>query len=209
MGDVAEKEGRTVLFVSHNMTTVNQLCSQAVLIKEGIIQYNGITSDIISKYLETNSNNSGEIIWDNPQVAPGNERIRLKSIRLLSEGKISSEVAIDKELKIEVQFWNLLPGLENLYVDAYLLDNIGNVVLSTPSTPKGNLLPEDWYSKPHPEGLFRAVCTIPADLLNNTLYYLSIYVVTLRPIQIEAQAEQILAFNVFDTGQMLEIGGGT
>ena len=53
MGDVATKEGRTVLFVSHNMTTVRALCQKAYLLDGGQIQYQGATSGAIDLYMKS------------------------------------------------------------------------------------------------------------------------------------------------------------
>ncbi len=53
MGDVASKEGRTVLFVSHNMTTVRALCQKAYLLESGQIAYQGSTSEAIDRYLQS------------------------------------------------------------------------------------------------------------------------------------------------------------
>ena len=61
---------------------------------------------------------------------------------------------------------------------------------------------------PFQKGLFSSVCTIPKNFLNDIKYYVSVYIVSLDPLNIEAEAEQILNFTVFDTGEMLEFGGG-
>ena len=81
--------------------------------------------------------------------------------------------------------------------------------MSTGNTPAANSLPEEWFAKPHPEGLFRAVCTLPANFLNEGQYYVSVYVVTMGPISVEVDAPQVLSFRVFDTGVMREPGGGS
>ncbi|MGK7903694.1 MAG: ABC transporter ATP-binding protein [Hormoscilla sp.] len=53
MGDVAEKEGRTVLFVSHNLPSVRRLCQQGILLESGKIVYRGNANDCIDKYLSS------------------------------------------------------------------------------------------------------------------------------------------------------------
>lgn len=50
MGDVSKNEGRTVLFVSHNMAAIQNLCSKAILLKNGGIQYQGDVSDVTALY---------------------------------------------------------------------------------------------------------------------------------------------------------------
>src|SRR6185312_12685883 len=57
MEDVSKSEGRTVLFVSHNMGTINQLCNRAILLKSGRISDMGQTSDIVRKYMKSGTQN--------------------------------------------------------------------------------------------------------------------------------------------------------
>jgi lipopolysaccharide transport system ATP-binding protein len=205
MSEVAH-HGRTVLFVSHNMTAVNQLCPRAILLKRGAIARDGRTADVVAEYLR--SGGGGEVRWDDPSDAPGNERARLHAVRAVSKGEVAADVDIDQEVRIEVDFWSYVPGARNLCVTIYLLDGLGNTVLSTANTPNANLVKDDWYGQPHEPGLWRAVCTLPANFLNEGLYYISVYVVTLGPLTIEVNAPQLISFNVFDTGGMREAGGG-
>jgi lipopolysaccharide transport system ATP-binding protein len=207
MGEVAG-EGRTVLFVSHNMTAVTQLCPSAILIGDGRIVCCGSASHVVAKYLSRDDANRGERVWENFQHAPGNERIRLRSVRIISDERISSEIDIDKELLVEVEYWNLVGGTRNVCANIYLLDSKGTIILSTANTPSASVLPNEWFSKPHPSGLFRATCTVPGNLLNEGVYHLNVYVVTLGPLNVAVQAEQVLSFEVFDTGEMREAGGG-
>jgi len=200
--------GRTVVFVSHNMTAVNQLCPRAIMLADGRVARDGPTPEIVSEYLRTGSRGAGEWVWDDPRRAPGNDKARLRAVRLLSGGEVSTEVDIDKEVEVEVEFWNYVEGARNLCVNIYLLSSSGATVLSTGTTPGANAQREEWFDRPHPSGLFRARLTLPANFLNEGLYYINVYVVTLGPPVIEVDAPQVLTFNVFDTGAMRTPGGG-
>jgi lipopolysaccharide transport system ATP-binding protein len=57
MEDVSQSEGRTVLFVSHNMGTINQLCNKCILLKSGQVSDIGQTSDIVRKYMKSGTIN--------------------------------------------------------------------------------------------------------------------------------------------------------
>src|SRR6185436_19037308 len=107
MSEVAH-HGRTVLFVSHNMTAVNQLCPRAILLKRGSIARDGRTADVVAEYLR--SGGGGEVRWDDPSDAPGNERARLHAVRAVSKGEVAADVDIDQEVRIEVDFWSYVPG---------------------------------------------------------------------------------------------------
>jgi lipopolysaccharide transport system ATP-binding protein len=208
MNSVA-REGRTVLFVSHNMTYINQLCSRSLLLVNGCLAHEGRTAEVVTKYLKSSSASTGEQIWDDPLRAPGNEGVRLHAIRIVSNGVVRGDVDIDKEVSVEVEFWLLGEETRNLFASIYLLDSMGNTVLCTSNTPGANLLKEDWFSQSHPAGLFRAVCTLPADFLNEGLYHINVYIVTIGPLLIEAASEHAISFTVFDTGVMRVPGGGS
>jgi len=206
MGEVA-RHGRTILFVSHNMTAINQLCQRTIMLSEGRVAHMGETAAVVAKYLETGSERGGERTWD-PSSAPGNEKIRLRGVRIRSQGQVSGQVDIDKDVFIEVEFANYVPNISRLCVNIYLIDRVGSVVLSTGNTEAANALPDDWYQQSHDVGLYRAVCTFPGNFLNEGRYYISVYVVTLGPIGVEVEVPQAIAFDVFDTGVMREAGGG-
>ncbi len=55
MEDVSKNEGRTVLFVSHNMGVVSQLCTSAILLNKGKIDFNGKVASVVDKYLRNQS----------------------------------------------------------------------------------------------------------------------------------------------------------
>jgi lipopolysaccharide transport system ATP-binding protein len=203
----ASRHGRTVLFVSHNMTVVNQLCPRTILFANGRVEQDGRTDDVVATYLKQGNDSAGWRVWEDPRSAPGNDRIRLRSARVVSRGATTTEVYIDEEVSVEVEFWNYRPEARNLCVNMYLLDSMGVTVLSTTPTPNANSSPEEWFHKPHPVGLYRSTCTIPANFLNDDRYYITVYVVSFGPMRVEAEAQQVLSFTVFDTGAMREAGG--
>jgi len=206
--DAVARGGRTVIFVSHNMTALSQMCSRSYLLSEGRIIRSGPTAEVVSEYLRLNADAGGERSWPDISTAPGNEKIRIRTVRVISAGSLRTEVDIDQEVSIEVEFVNLASGLKNICTNIYLLDARGVVVLSTGNTPAANALDETWFDKPHPTGVFRTRCTFPANFLNEGVYHVTVYIVTLGPITVHVELPQALSFTVFDTGVMREPGGG-
>jgi lipopolysaccharide transport system ATP-binding protein len=78
MRDVSSSSGRTVLFVSHNMATIQQLCKRAILLREGSIVAEGDPKTIISSYM-TSANNTGKV-----SLRDWKERITDKSGMIVS-----------------------------------------------------------------------------------------------------------------------------
>ncbi|MBN1971009.1 MAG: ATP-binding cassette domain-containing protein [Candidatus Delongbacteria bacterium] len=67
MDDVA-KQGRTVIFVSHNMAAVRQLCERGVLVEKGEVKYSGLTDTIVSQYISNNNRTAKESFVKHPNI---------------------------------------------------------------------------------------------------------------------------------------------
>jgi lipopolysaccharide transport system ATP-binding protein len=207
MRDV-RRHGRTVLFVSHNMPAVAQLCTRGILLDQGRIAHIGGVHEVVEKYLTDGHFGGGEVTWDQER-APGNRKFKLLAARILEQDRITNEVNIDRDVIIEVDFLNLVPDTRNVCVNIYLLDAAGAVILSTGTTPAANAKEEKWFRQPHPKGVFRSRCIIPANFLNGGLHHITLYIVTLGPLSVEVEAPHVLSFHVIDNGAMREPGGGT
>ena len=71
MKDVSGKDGRTVLFVSHNMTAMNSLCDSVIYMRNGKISQIGETTEIINAYLSSGTEISSRKIWSNGKICRG------------------------------------------------------------------------------------------------------------------------------------------
>ena len=116
MQDVTKSEGRTVLFVSHNMDSIKNLCTRSVLLKDGTIINDGPTEEVINNYLASATDevkkNAGERTWDIDN-APGNDTVRLLGIRSKNEkGEIISTFDVSEDVFIEVEFIVLKSGMQ-------------------------------------------------------------------------------------------------
>ena len=118
-----------MLFVSHNMTAIEALCSRAVWLRAGRIEQIGATSDVVSAYLsQAGSHATGAAYGAEQATAPGNERMRLHRGRVRPDGVASEadSVTVHTPLVVEVEYWNmrgdgrLVPTL-NLYTERGVL----------------------------------------------------------------------------------------
>lgn len=106
------KEGRTVLFVSHNMPAINRLCGRAILLDQGEVIEDGPASRVVSAYLgSTAAGAAGIREWPERSRAPGDEIVRLRAVRIRSEeGPLTEAVDIRKPFFIEIEYDVLMPG---------------------------------------------------------------------------------------------------
>jgi lipopolysaccharide transport system ATP-binding protein len=132
MHDVSQYQGRTVLFVSHNMTAIEQLCSGVMLIDKGKILLTGNTVEVINEYLKTNTILSGKII-DAMRIY--NNQITVESITINkstsniveispSENKldinIRGRIAEERRMAVEVRFFDQYDHLQMLFSPGHL-----------------------------------------------------------------------------------------
>jgi len=103
MGDVTE-QGRTVLFVSHNMASISSLCQRCILLNNGRVAESGDPQDVIIAYLQALEAQSGESLLD-VDSRSGSGRARLTSIRLRdSQGEKFQALQSGRTLLIELDY---------------------------------------------------------------------------------------------------------
>jgi lipopolysaccharide transport system ATP-binding protein len=133
-------------------------------------------------------------------MAPGDTQVRLKGVRILSNGVVSGSVDIDKDFWIEVEYWNLIPGSRRL-VSIDLIDSVGLTVLRSFNLPSVALEPDPWASRLYPRGLFKTRCKIPGNFLNDGTYYVSVFINEEVKVTILYE-KNLVQFFVRETGAM-------
>ncbi|MGA1867621.1 MAG: ABC transporter ATP-binding protein [bacterium] len=196
MEEVA-KEGRTVLFVSHNMSAIRSLCEQVILLDSGNIIRMGNAEEIISDYLCGKSNiMMGECIWDEDEKSPGNTDIKARAIRIINSKGITSDTIIDdEEAYVEIDY-HIFHSLRDVQIGFQLLSSNGTIVLCTGDG-------DNEYGKIREPGLYRSRCKIPKNLLNSGTYLVKLNGHIPR-VKILFPDEILLPFTVI---QSIELGG--
>jgi lipopolysaccharide transport system ATP-binding protein len=193
MEDVA-MEGRTVLFVSHNMVAIQSLCSQAMWLNEGRIVETGQASHVVSNYLGTFASTlMTEQVWDDIDMAPGNKMVRLHRVRVRPENDGSAAmITMQTPFVVEVEFWNLVRDAR-LHVTLHIYNEQQIIAFTTGSIQTDSV----WAGCPAPVGLFRSTCRIPGNLLNSGLHRVLLLVVQNTDTVIYRH-EDALLFDVHD-----------
>jgi lipopolysaccharide transport system ATP-binding protein len=188
MGEVAQ-EGRTILFVSHNLTAVQALCPRSIWIDRGGIMADGPTRTVIGSYLESTraSGSAGEQSWHKGQ-GPAAAGVELTSAVVRSVSRPASE-PIDIRTAIAVEFVLHVNDVSRATTVAFqMLNEEGAVVFDT-GPEEG---PIDW---PPGEHRFRAV--IPPDLLNDGSYRITFELYQEGGLAL--QLPNVLGFEVLDS----------
>jgi lipopolysaccharide transport system ATP-binding protein len=192
MGAVAS-EGRTVLFVSHNIVAVQSLCNEVIWIHDGKIREEGETDAVVKKYLGAVSSSIAlERVWDDPASAPGNDKVRIHRIRAMrTDGSTHEPISIQTPFALEFEYWNLEPDAR-LNLSIHLYNQKGTTILN--SFPVREPV---WHGRPFPVGLFRSACYVPGNLLNDGLHRVLLLVVKDQNTVILSLSDA-LVFNVVD-----------
>src|SRR6185503_18260307 len=105
------KQGRTVLFVSHNMPAVTRLCSRTILLDAGRVIGDGPSSEIVSAYLSSGLGTTAAREWPELDEAPGNDVVKLRAVRVQSQaGTVTDAMDIRRPITIEMDYEVLKSG---------------------------------------------------------------------------------------------------
>lgn len=188
------KDGRTVLFVSHNMIAVQSLCHRAIWLDEGTIIEDGKPAEVVSHYLRNAVSTQTEQRWTDRERAPGNRAVRLHRIAVRGPNESRPEViAMDKPFDIEIEFWNLM---DHAVLDITLHLYTEQQVLAFSTGSGYRATGEDGTLA---AGLFRSVCHVPGDLLNSGLHRAVVLVVENRS-RVIYRHEDAVTFEVMELG---------
>ncbi|MEG0930084.1 ABC transporter ATP-binding protein [Algoriella sp.] len=187
MGDVTKGEGRTILFVSHNMTAVETLCTNAVAMRHGTIVDIGQPELLIKNYLADSITNCRKIEFDDINLAKGNEFVKIKSASINNLSTLDPNEVIDVTSEIEIEFELVnQTNEETLSLGFDLKNTRGDVIFGTGN--KFNF-PINIPTKIR--------CSIPGNLLNDDTYQILLYINTeaMSSLYIE---EEFLSFEIKD-----------
>jgi lipopolysaccharide transport system ATP-binding protein len=171
LGQIARisKQGRTILFVSHNLPAVKALCNRAVRIHRGQVKDDSESANVVTRYLvDEASNAQPEHKWNENTSAPGDENIRLTAIRAVgASNQLAAVHSSNDPLFIEMEV-TVLRSHPSLVVSFELIHHTGVVVLKSCHTDG-----RDGHMPYFNIGRNVARCEIPAGLLCSGTYHVS------------------------------------
>jgi lipopolysaccharide transport system ATP-binding protein len=124
----------------------------------------------------------------------------------VSGSKITTDVDIQNDVRIEIEFWNYRPDAR-ITASIHLLDKLKTGVLASANLPSANLVHDQWFDKLYPAGVFRTVCTLPGNFLNEGRYHINVILLT-NVTNMEVFLEQAMTFDVYESGTMRGEYGG-
>jgi len=192
MGEAARR-GRTVIFVSHNMSSIRHLCDRAILLERGQLRAEGRPAEIIETYLSGRATQGGRIVWPEGHCNDGVDSFAFHAARLLDpHGRACDEFDVRKPITVELEYEVRKP-LPFARVGVMVTTSDGIELFESYDSD------DDAQARAREPGRYRCSCTIPGDLLAPRTYHLTINAGVPKVANL-ACVETALAFSVTDTG---------
>ncbi len=192
----AVRRGTTCLMVSHHMPSVTALCQRAILLQAGQVAADGAPEDVIRQYLVDAPQDAADVTWPDSATAPGNDEVRLQSVKLSpgAGGQPTADYFCHDEICVELTYLRQSAG-EEFTSQLILRDQAGTTIFVSRSQRPGRSSEGGESPRRQGPGSYRSRCWIPANLLNEGRYKISLQVgPELQPPL--AVAEECLMFSV-------------
>lgn len=185
MKDVSRLEGRTVLFVSHNLTAVQTLCTKGLYLDNGSIIYSGETADVLGVYTSNYEEQQLQIQWEGLMAA--NERVIMKRIEVKPQ-YLPHQKYIFTNTPIHIEFEVDSNINEEYLLINFQLKNINDEVVF-------HIDSEDILVS---KGKYTGTCIIPGNFLNDGKYRVSTIQLITQHNRVEHRFDEELMFEVKD-----------
>lgn len=207
MKDVSVAEGRTILFVSHNLAAVSNLCTRSVFMRNGQLQAEGNTEAIIKQYISFGRQSQAEVSGDDIVYQNKNELAYFNAIRIRSGHEVTDSLSIDDEIAVEMEYTVTEDGME-VYPSFHLLDNMDTCIFASFNGPSATINRDAFFGRKLQRGIYKSVMHIPANMLNEKMYRLNAFLVPNNNTNDITRALEVLEFTVTDNGTMRKEYGG-
>ncbi len=185
MKEVAAND-KTILFVSHNLTAVSNLCNKTLHLEKGTVKQMGDTAIVLKNYMSEVQSRKMSYVAETFKSGLGNDLIRLKFAEIKPElTKDLDYWTINDPFNLHFEFWNTLEHVD-LNVSVHLYASTGECIFNIGSQPKR-----------FNAGIVSADIAIPGNFLNDGSYFLSIMVVKNSSIVL-ANFEELFEFEIAD-----------
>src|SRR5690606_36516107 len=195
MGDVADS-GRTVLFVSHNMSAISRLTQESIVLDNGKVLMRAPSSEAVDFYLNRGLSKMGERFWEEDEIPASSAPFKPLAIRIVDkDGRVSDSVRSVDPVMVEIEY-ELTEDITGLRVGYYLFTTRGEPIFTSFDTDSEELFRE-FTSRP--KGVYASRCVIPAHTLNEGRFVLGVNASSYR-IKRYFQDDQALSFSVDASG---------
>ena len=191
MKSVSESEGRTVIFISHNMESVRDLCNKGILLENGRLTYEGTAVSTVAKYLEKKREEiKFKESW-NQDSAPGNAHVKILHYEIQNSINQSNQIQVHDPIRITINFW--LAHDTDKPIDIVIqLYNQDNHLVSNIDTSISESTPNSSFKK----GEHEFVIDIPHSQFNKGIYTANLNIIENQSKNPLLKLEDFFCFHV-------------
>jgi lipopolysaccharide transport system ATP-binding protein len=168
MQDISRGQGRTVLFVSHNMAAIKSLCTRGIVMENGNVKFDGDIESAINEYMSLDQQNTDtypkKFNQDSPEF--GNSSVRLKTVEIISDLN-EAFFTIKEELVIKINF-SLFSDIDNFNLAINFKSFTDDTIVFSQITPV----------KPLVNGEYTSELILPPNFLNSKMYSIDLHFVS-------------------------------
>ena len=189
------KTGRTVLFVSHNLTAVRNLCSRVIMLRAGEILHDTEPEVAISAYLAEMQDSIYLAPFPDRESAPQNASCWMREISVRdTEGALLTELYTTTPFRVQMEYETKRDGA-HVGLGIFVHDLENNCLFMSLGNRE-----ERWHGKPMPAGRYRTWCEVPGNLLNNKAVTVTVYLYD-ESMWAPVWIRDVLRFEVHDSGE--------
>jgi lipopolysaccharide transport system ATP-binding protein len=189
MQDISRGEGRTVLFVSHNMDSIMRLCTRAILMKNGCIIESGKVANVIDKYLSTEFGATSHKNWDTNN---GNNVVKILSVKAHNqEFEQTDNFKITKKIGVTVTY-EVMDSGQKIHAAFNFFNSSGVNIFDTHES--NTVL---YHEKKQP-GIYNATVWVYENLFSEGVIVVGVALVTHDPFKIHFHQKDAIAFNIIE-----------
>ncbi|HKR59206.1 MAG TPA: ABC transporter ATP-binding protein [Pyrinomonadaceae bacterium] len=187
------QQGRTVLFVSHNMPAVTRLCPRTILLDEGRVIGDGPSNEVVTAYLSSGLGTTAAREWVELDNSPGNEIVRLRAVRVRGEdGQLRDALDIRKPVAVEMEY-EVLQGGHFLVPNFHFYNEDGVYAFVAHEADPA------WRGRQRPAGRYVSSALIPGNLLAEGTLFVGAAMSTMNPVIVHFYERDVVAFQVIDS----------
>jgi lipopolysaccharide transport system ATP-binding protein len=196
--DEVSKAGRTVLFVSHNIAAIMNLCTEAILLDEGTLRCCGDPQSVVDEYLNGSMPQDGAVRFPDRDDNRSIQDFSFLGVRVLDDsGRPTTHVDVNKGCTIEMEYAVRRP-ITGLQVAVELWMGSGACVLCTTDLDDQSRRKEAVSS----EGRYRASCRLDPTVFRPGRYWIDLGA-SIPGMRILDEVQPAISFDVVDTGSVV------
>lgn len=184
-------EGRTIFFVSHNVSAITRICNRVIWLHKGKVMQDGPAHTVAAAYLGSGVGSSSLRTWPDGGN-PGNSIVRLLQVKVCDEaGELVEATPIHKPVAIEIDYEVLEAG-KVLVANFHFFNDEGLCLFISHDVDP------EWRHRPKPKGIYRTKVWVPGNFLAEGKVIVGVAVSTYQPFVVHFNERDAVAFTVAD-----------